>query len=68
MLGRFLSRNDSEKKVCPDCQGKLQLVRRCPFLAMRCESCGHVHEFKDVADQIDAPFEEEMGWVLMDRL
>ncbi len=68
MLGRSLNNGDSKKKICPDCQGKLLVVRRCPFLAMRCESCGRVHEFKDVTDQMDAPFEEEMGWIPMDRL
>ncbi|MBU1247383.1 MAG: hypothetical protein KKB70_01685 [Proteobacteria bacterium] len=68
MFGRTLNREGSEKKVCPDCQGELLLVRRCPYLAMRCAACGTTHEFKDVSDQMDDPFEEEMGWIPMDRL
>jgi hypothetical protein len=35
---------------------------------MRCDSCGKTHEFREVADQMDDPFEEEMGWIPLDRL
>lgn len=68
MIGRSLNRDGAEQKMCPDCTGKLSVVRRCPYLAMRCASCGKLHEFKDVTDQMDDPFEEEMGWIPMDRL
>lgn len=68
MFGRRPAYEATEKKTCPECRGELRLVRRCPYLAMRCDACGTTHEFKDVADQLDDPFEEEMGWVPLDRL
>jgi hypothetical protein len=68
VFGRALNPEGNERRVCPDCKGALQVVRRCPYLAMRCDSCGKTHEFREVADQMDDPFEEEMGWIPLDRL
>jgi hypothetical protein len=35
---------------------------------LRCPSCGTVYSLKDFAAEMDNDFEEEMGFVPMDRI
>lgn len=57
-----------ETKHCEKCGGELYVTRRCPWVVMRCRSCGAVVELREVADQIDDPLEEDLAWVPLDRL
>ncbi|WP_305573345.1 dual CXXC motif small (seleno)protein [Humidesulfovibrio sp.] len=35
---------------------------------MRCTACGAAHKIQDFAHQLDEDFDEEVGFVPMDRL
>lgn len=55
-------------KTCRKCGGELYATRRCPWVVMRCRKCGASMELREIAAQIDDPFEEDLGWIPMDRL
>ncbi len=46
---------------CPDCRGKLEIVRACRKVAMKCGECGREYRIHEVADQIDEEAEEALG-------
>jgi ribosomal protein L40E len=55
-------------KICEKCGGALYATRRCPWVVMRCRRCGASLELREIVEQIDDPFEEDLGWIPMDRL
>ena len=46
---------------CPECKGRLEIVRACRKVAMRCEKCGREFRIHEVADQLDEETEEKLG-------
>jgi hypothetical protein len=42
---------------CKRCKGKLEIVRMCRRIRMRCLRCGHEFQIHEVADQLDAETE-----------
>jgi uncharacterized protein (DUF983 family) len=46
---------------CPDCGGRLEVVRACRKVAMKCQECGREYRIHEVADQLDPETEEILG-------
>lgn len=43
---------------CRKCDSKLEVVRMCRRVRMRCTGCGHEYQIHEVADQMDKETEE----------
>jgi len=43
---------------CKECEGLLEVERRCRRVRMRCKECGREYQIHEVADQLDAETEE----------
>nr|WP_269450402.1 dual CXXC motif small (seleno)protein [Pseudodesulfovibrio piezophilus] len=54
--------------VCEKCGFELTADRGCQEVLLRCPSCGKSYELKKYASRMDDEFEEEMGFVPMDRI
>ena len=54
--------------VCEKCGLDLTAYRGCREVTLRCPDCGKAYEITDFADKMDDDFEEEMGFVPMDRI
>jgi len=54
--------------VCEKCGLDLTAYRGCREIQLRCPSCGAVYDLKKYSSQMDEDFEEEMGFVPMDRI
>ena len=53
---------------CEKCGLDLTAHRSCQEVTLRCPSCGTVYDLKEFSSQMDDDFEEEMGFVPMDRI
>ena len=53
---------------CARCGLDLTAYRGCREVVLRCPSCGAVYELGEYSDHMDEEFEEEMGFVPMDRI
>jgi len=53
---------------CEKCGRDLTAHRGCLEVTLRCPSCGKAYELSSFADEMDDDFEEEMGFVPMDRI
>nr|WP_316901691.1 dual CXXC motif small (seleno)protein [Pseudodesulfovibrio indicus] len=53
---------------CASCGLDLTAFRGCREVTLRCPACGKVYDLKEFSDQMDEDFEEEMGFVPMDRI
>ncbi|MEW6221307.1 MAG: dual CXXC motif small (seleno)protein [Thermodesulfobacteriota bacterium] len=42
---------------CKRCDGRLEVVRRCRMVRLRCSRCGHEFQIHEVADRLDAETE-----------
>lgn len=54
--------------VCEKCGLELSAHRSCLEVTLRCPSCGAVYTLERYAPEMDDDFEEEMGFVPMDRI
>lgn len=54
--------------VCQKCGLDLTAHRGCREVMLRCPSCGTVYPLKAFVPEMDDEFEEEMGFVPMDRI
>lgn len=54
--------------VCEKCGLELAAHRGCREVILRCPSCGAVYTLDQYAPAMDDDFEEEMGFVPMDRI
>jgi len=43
---------------CRECNGKLEILRMCRKVRMRCNGCGREYQIHEVADQLDSETEE----------
>lgn len=43
---------------CKRCQGRLEVLRACRKVRLRCAGCGHEYQIHEVADQLDQETEE----------
>ncbi|MGL1862059.1 MAG: hypothetical protein OCC46_05990 [Pseudodesulfovibrio sp.] len=59
---------DAQGMVCEKCGLDLTAHRGCREVTLRCPSCGKAYELSDYASEMDDDFEEEMGFVPMDRI
>lgn len=53
---------------CEKCGLDLTAYRGCQSVTLRCPSCGKSYDLKKYAPEMDDDFEEEMGFVPMDRI
>lgn len=53
---------------CDKCGLDLTAHRGCREVTLRCPSCGKVFDLRKFASDMDEDFEEEMGFVPMDRI
>ncbi|TDT89951.1 hypothetical protein EDC59_103250 [Pseudodesulfovibrio indicus] len=53
---------------CASCGLDLTAYRGCREVTLRCPACGKDYDLKEFSDQMDEDFEEEMGFVPMDRI
>lgn len=53
---------------CEQCGLDLTAYRGCREVTLRCPSCGKSYELGDFSAEMDDDFEEEMGFVPMDRI
>ncbi len=53
---------------CAQCGLDLTAHRSCQAVTLRCPSCGETYDLKKFASTMDDDFEEEMGFVPMDRI
>ncbi len=53
---------------CQKCGLDLTAYRGCQEVTLRCPKCGETYKLTDYADHMDDDFEEEMGFVPMDRI
>ncbi|HBE94793.1 MAG TPA: hypothetical protein DDW80_05040 [Desulfovibrio sp.] len=53
---------------CPRCGARLKAVRGCREVTMRCAACGAAYPVRDMLQVMDDAFEEEVGFVPLDRL
>lgn len=53
---------------CPRCGARLKAVRGCREVTMRCAACGGAFPVRDMIAAMDEAFEEEVGFVPLDRL
>ena len=42
---------------CPKCDGRLEVVRRCRQVRLRCRACHHEFQVHELAAQLDAETE-----------
>ena len=54
--------------ICPECSGQLTARRTCLQVSLACESCGRVFTMDQVGKQVEDEFEEDLGWIPIDRL
>ena len=59
---------EAKGMACEQCGLDLTAYRGCREVTLRCPSCGKSYELVDYADTIGDDFEEEMGFVPMDRI
>lgn len=59
---------DAKGMECEQCGLDLTAYRGCREVTLRCPSCGKSYELGDYAAEMDDDFEEEMGFVPMDRI
>jgi len=43
---------------CKQCKGKLEVLRICRKIRMRCKDCGKEYQIHEVAEQLDRETEE----------
>jgi uncharacterized protein YbaR (Trm112 family) len=53
---------------CPCCSARLKAVRSCREVTMRCAACGAAYPVRELLAVMDEAFEEEVGFVPLDRL
>ena len=53
---------------CEKCGLDLTAFRGCREVTLRCPSCGAVYDLREYSLKMDEDFEEEMGFVPMDRI
>lgn len=53
---------------CEKCGLDLTAYRGCREVTLKCPSCGKVYDLKEFSTRMDEDFEEEMGFVPMDRI
>jgi len=53
---------------CEKCGLDLTAYRGCREVTLRCPSCGAAYDLKEFSSEMDDDFEEEMGFVPMDRI
>lgn len=53
---------------CPECSGPLTARRTCLQVALCCDGCGGRFRMEDLAPILDDEFEEELGFIPVDRL
>lgn len=46
---------------CVKCEGKLEVVRRCSQVRLKCSDCLHEFHVHEVASQLDVETEEELS-------
>lgn len=47
--------------TCKKCNGKLDVVRMCRKVRLRCERCLHEYQVHEIADQLDSKTEAILG-------
>lgn len=53
---------------CPDCEGPLEARRTCLEVRLACDRCQRSWRMEELAARMDDDFEEELGFVPVDRL
>jgi len=53
---------------CEKCGLDLTALRGCREVTLRCPKCGKTYDLGNYASEMDDEFEEEMGFVPMDRI
>lgn len=53
---------------CPECDGPLTAHRTCLEVHLVCERCHKFWRMEELARKMDDAFEEELGFVPVDRL
>lgn len=53
---------------CENCGQDLTAYRGCREVTLKCPSCGKVYDLREFSSRMDEDFEEEMGFVPMDRI
>ncbi|WP_272700223.1 dual CXXC motif small (seleno)protein [Desulfovibrio sp. Fe33] len=53
---------------CEKCGLDLTTYRGCREVTLKCPSCGEVYDLREFSARMDEDFEEEMGFVPMDRI
>nr|WP_282097915.1 dual CXXC motif small (seleno)protein [Pseudodesulfovibrio sp. zrk46] len=53
---------------CEKCGFDLTAYRGCQQVTLRCPKCGKSYDLGEFASKMDDDFEEEMGFVPMDRI
>jgi len=53
---------------CEQCGQDLTAYRGCREVTLKCPSCGKVYDLRKFSASMDDDFEEEMGFVPMDRI
>jgi len=43
---------------CKECRGRLEVLRMCRRVRMKCDKCGREYRIHEVADQLDPETEE----------
>lgn len=59
---------DAHGMECEKCGHDLTAYRGCREVTLRCPTCGKVYDLTKFAPEMDEDFEEEMGFVPMDRI
>jgi len=59
---------DAKGMECDQCGLDLTAHRSCREVTLRCPSCGKSYDLVAYAEAMDDEFEEEMGFVPMDRI
>ncbi|MUM76994.1 hypothetical protein GKC30_05030 [Pseudodesulfovibrio sp. F-1] len=68
MFGRSNRMWQARGMVCEKCGLELQAHRGCLEVILRCPFCGAAYTLQRYAPEMDDDFEEEMGFVPMDRI
>ena len=53
---------------CPECSGELTARRSCLQVSLVCQSCARVFSMDQLGSQVEDDFEEDLGWIPVDRL
>ena len=53
---------------CDKCGLDLTAYRGCREVTLKCPSCGKIYDLREFSSSMDEDFEEEMGFVPMDRI